>query len=95
MQAIIVNISDMWPSNIITSSLNSATSPNPNNSIAGTSIPYRPFELDSPFTEMDSMPNPFPSPEPPAPPPNHILPITNSPIPNLPITNSKIQNTFC
>ena len=74
MQAIIVNISDMWPSNIITSSLNSATSPNPNNSVTGTSIPYRPFELDSPFTEMDSMPNPFPSPEPPAPPPAALSP---------------------
>ena len=78
MQAIIVNLSDMWPASL--PAMNSATSPpptsgsTPTTSVSATPIPYRPFESDSPFTEMDLRPNPFPSPEPPAPPPAALSP---------------------
>ena len=74
MQAILVNLSDMWPATI--TSINSANSPPPptTSSSVSTSIPYRPFESDSPMDLLDLRPNPFPSPEPPAPPPAALSP---------------------
>lgn len=69
MQAIIVSITDMWPSTITSSA---SSSPPPSASIFSV---HRPFESE-PFQEISDLtrPNPFPSPEPPAGPPEALSP---------------------